>query len=151
MTEASPIISLREITPENYSAVVRMQVRDDQKGFVASNQASLAEAYVFPGRFPLAVYADETPVGFVMYVDWQERQQYWIFRVMIAADQQGRGYGQAAMRLLVDRMRAIPGCRQIYISYEPHNQPARALYASLGFVITGEIVEEEEVARLDLP
>lgn len=150
MTEASPVVSFREITPENFDAVIDLQVREDQKGFVASNMYSLAEAYAHPGRFPLAVYAGETPVGFVMYVDLRERSQFWIFRVMIDAAQQGRGYGRAAMRLLIERMRALPGCTQIYISYEPENNPARQLYASLGFVITGEMEGEEEVARLDL-
>ena len=150
MTEPSPVISLREITPQNFNAIAAMQVREDQKNFVASNLYSLAEAYVFPGRSPLAIYADETPVGFLMYVDWAERQQLWIFRLMIAAEQQGRGYGQAAMRLAIERMHAIPGCRQIYISYEPENQAARALYASLGFNITGEIEGGEEVACLEL-
>ena len=150
MTEPSPVISLREITPQNFNVIAAMQVREDQKNFVASNLYSLAEAYVFPGRSPLAIYADETPVGFLMYVDWAERQQLWIFRLMIAAEQQGRGYGQAAMRLAIERMHAIPGCRQIYISYEPENQAARALYASLGFNIIGEIEGGEEVACLEL-
>lgn len=150
MTSSTPVVSLRPITPENFREIIHMQVREEQKNFVASNAASLAEAYVFPNRFPLAIYADETPVGFLMYCFWADRQQHWIFRLMIAADEQRRGYGREAMRLLIERMRAIPGCRQIYISYEPENDAARKLYAGLGFRITGEIVYGEEEARLDL-
>jgi diamine N-acetyltransferase len=150
MSKPTSEISLREITPENYSSIISMQVREDQKGFVASNVHSLAEAHVFPGRCPLAIYADETPVGFLMYVNLEDRQQHWIFRLMIAAEHQGQGYGRAAMLLLIDRMRAIPDCRQIYISYEPENDVARKLYASLGFAATGEFEGGEEVARLEL-
>jgi diamine N-acetyltransferase len=150
MSKLTPDISLREITPQNYKAIISMQVREDQKNFVASNVHSLAQAYVFPDRSPLAIYADETPVGFLMYAYLEERQQHWIFRLMVAAAYQGRGYGRAAMRLLIERMRAIPGCRQIYISYEPENQAARALYASLGFFADGTVEGGEEVACLEL-
>ncbi len=151
MSQNTTEVSLREVTPENFDAIISMKVRDDQKHFVASNVYSLAEARVFPQRFPMAIYAGETPVGSLMSAIWEERQQHWIFRLMIAAEHQGRGYGRAAMRLLIERMRAIPGCRQIYISYEPENDAARKLYASLGFSITGEMVSNEEVACLDIP
>jgi diamine N-acetyltransferase len=153
MSEPPAPVSLRPVTEVNFNEVIRLSVRDDQKHFVASNAYSLAEAHVFPGRYPLAIYAGDTPVGFAMYVDWNERQphEYWIFRLMIAAGQQGRGYGRAAMRLLVEQMRAtLPGCRRIYISYEPENEVARKLYASLGFVTRGERLSGEEVAWLDL-
>lgn len=149
MTHITPILSLRPITPENFEEIIHLQVRDDQKTFVASNVYSLAEAYVQPTSTPLAIYAGEKPVGFLMSGFWVERHQHWIFRLMIAADQQGRGYGRAAMRLLLERMRALPDCRQIYISYEPENHIARDLYASLGFCVTGEMVDNEEVACLE--
>ena len=150
MSENSLRISLRAITPENFNDIVKMQVNENQKHFVASNQYSLAEAYVHPDHFPLAIYADDLPVGFLMYAFWAERQQWWIHRLMTRHEQQGRGYGRAAMKLLIDRMAALPGCREIYISYEPENHVARSLYQSLGFVITGEVVSGEEVARLSL-
>jgi diamine N-acetyltransferase len=52
------------------------------------------------------------------------------------------------MRLLLDRLRVIPGCDEVIISYEPENDVARRLYASFGFRETGEVVEGETVARL---
>ncbi len=150
MNDPTTVISLRPVTQENFHQVIHLKVREDQKCFVATNAESLAEAYVFPYRYPLAIYADETPIGFLMYVYLEERQQHWIFRLMITAENQRRGYGRTVMRLLIERMRAIHGCNQIYISYELENDVARKLYASLGFRITGEIFEGEEVACLDL-
>jgi diamine N-acetyltransferase len=150
MSENSSRISLRVITPDNFHEIVNMKVHENQKHFVASNQYSLAEAYVHPDHLPLAIYADDVPVGFLMYAFWAERQQFWIFRLMVRQEQQGHGYGRAAMNLLIERMTALPGCREIYISYEPENQVARSLYQSLGFIITGEVVSGEEVARLSL-
>jgi diamine N-acetyltransferase len=150
MEALTPVISLRSVTPHNFHEVIHLAVPEDQKGFVASNAYSLAEAGIFPHRLPLAIYAGEIPVGFLMYAYIEESQQHWIFRLMIAADEQRRGYGRAAMRLAIERMGAIPGCRQIYISYEPQNDVARKLYARLGFRINGEIIGGEEVAVLDL-
>jgi hypothetical protein len=37
-------VSLREITPENWEAILNLSVRDDQKNFMAGNLYSLAAA-----------------------------------------------------------------------------------------------------------
>lgn len=144
-------VSLREITPDNWEKIIKLSVRDDQKGFVASNVYSLAEARIFPDCVPLAIYAAEQPVGFLMYTYVQERSQWWIFRLMIAAEEQGKGYGRAAMRQVIARMQALPGCEQIFISFEPENAVAEGLYRSLGFVSNNEVWGGEVVYRLDLP
>jgi len=144
-------ITLREITPENWEAILKLAVRDDQKNFVASNLYSLAEAKVFPEHVPLAIYAGEQPVGFLMYTFERDRKEWWIFRLMIVANEQGKGYGRAAMQQAVARMRLQPGCRQIFISFEPENAPAEQLYRSLGFVPNNEVWGGEVVFRLDLP
>jgi diamine N-acetyltransferase len=144
-------VSLREITPDNWEAILKLAVRDDQKNFVASNVYSLAEARVFPEHVPLAIFADEEPVGFLMYTYVHERGEWWIFRLMIAAGEQGQGFGRAAMRQAIARMRVQPGCNRIFISFEPENAPAEQLYRSLGFVPNDEIWGGEVVFRLDLP
>ena len=105
--ESKPVISLREITSANFDDVIALRVRDEQKNYVASNTYSLAEAYAHRNHVPFAIYADETPVGFLMYTYWEERRQYWIFRLMIAADKQGRGYGREAMRQVIERMNQL--------------------------------------------
>lgn len=144
-------VSLREITPDNWEKIIKLNVRDDQKGFVASNLYSLAEAKIYPSHVPLAIYAGEQPVGFLMYTYVPERQEWWIFRLMIAVEEQGKGFGRAAMRQAITRMRALPGCDRIFISFEPENAPAEQLYRSLGFVPNNEVWGGEVVFRLDLP
>jgi len=59
--------SLREITMENFHNCLDLKVNEDQKNFVASNMYSLAEAKADGVSVPLAIYDDETMVGFVMY------------------------------------------------------------------------------------
>ena len=142
-------VSLRDVTPDNFEKIVGMKVRPDQQGFVAPNDYSLAESKVFPRHYPFAIYAGEDPVGFLMYDYWDERKEYWIARLMIAADHQGKGYGRAAMLLAIQLIRGQPGCSSISLSFEPENSNAQRLYASLGFKPTGEILEGEIVYRLD--
>ncbi len=139
-------ISFRDITPDNFRAVIGLKVAPDQEHFVAANVYSLAQARVYPGMTPAALYAGETPVGFVMYA-W-EAPEYYIIRYMIAAEHQRQGYGRAALGRLLEQFRGNPECRTVALSYEPENRVAAALYASFGFVETGEVDDGEVVARL---
>lgn len=143
-------IELRPITRQNWRACVRLRVATEQEQLVATNAGSLAQAAYEPECVPLAVYDGDTMVGFVMYALDADDNSYWIYRVMIDAQQQRRGYGRAAMERLIEHMRALPGCDAITISYVEHNDAARQLYRSLGFVETGEVIEGEALARLRL-
>ena len=60
-------VELCEITMENFRECIRLSVADHQRGFVASNMYSLAEAKADGVSNPLAVYADDQMVGFTMY------------------------------------------------------------------------------------
>ena len=54
------------------------------------------------------------------------------------------------MEWMLNIFRADERIKMVGISYEPENNGARKLYASLGFVETGEIIEGEAVAELKL-
>lgn len=142
-------ITLQEITADTWRQCARLKVRSDQENFVAPNVSSLAQSKYEPGLLPLAVYAGETMVGFVMYSEQPyEPGKYFIYRVMVGAEFQGKRYGRDAMLALIERMKALPECREIVLSYEPENTVAERLYESLGFRKTGEIFEGEVVSSL---
>jgi diamine N-acetyltransferase len=145
-------ISLREITRDNWRECVRLKVADDQQKFVASNAVSLAQSKYEPECVPLAVYDGDIIVGFVMYrpEDYGISKLWFIDRLMVGAQYQGKGYGRAAMEALIARLKAVPGYNAILISFVPGNEAAEKLYSSLGFVDTGEIEEGEIVYRLSL-
>lgn len=144
-------IALQEITADTWRQCARLKVRSDQENFVAPNVSSLAQSKYEPGLLPLAVYDGETMVGFVMYNEQPyEPGKYFIYRVMVGAEFQSKGYGRAAMRALIERMKALPNCQEIVLSYEPENTVAERLYESLGFRKTGEIFEGEVVSSLRL-
>ncbi|MPM61976.1 Spermine/spermidine acetyltransferase [bioreactor metagenome] len=129
-----------------------LRVSPEQETFVASNQYSLAQAYAQPECVPLALYAENRPVGFAMYALDEDDHQYWIYRLMIDQRHQGKGYGRAAMTLLIDRIRGLSDEEHasILISFEPENQTARQLYESLGFLPDGRVMYGEVVYRLKL-
>ena len=141
-------ITLQPITRENYRACAWLEVAPEQERFVASNAYSLAQACYELECTPLVIYAGDTMVGFAMYALDPDDHKYWIYRLMIDAAHQGKGYGRAAMKLLIEDIRRLPGCDEIGISYVPENSGAKHLYASLGFVESGEVIENETVARL---
>ena len=63
------IVSLREITAGTVRAINRLDVKPEQRGQVARNSESLAQALFTPEAWYRAIYADDEPVGFVMLHD----------------------------------------------------------------------------------
>lgn len=143
-------IRFRPVTKSNWAECGKLRVHPEQEGFVASNLFSLVEVHFYPELVPQVIYDGDQMVGFLLYGYDQKEDSYWVARLMIDHKQQGKGYGRAAMVHLLAMLRAIPGCRRIRISYEPHNARARGLYLSLGFVETGEELEGETVAQIDV-
>ena len=141
-------VTLRDVDKENFKRCVKLEVREDQKSFVASNVYSIAQSKVLPTFATQAVYDGEEMVGFVMYGYDREDDCYCIARLMIDKNQQGKGYGRAAMEEVVRRLRETPDCREVALSIEPENEVAQRLYESLGFKKTGEVAQGEEVMRL---
>lgn len=145
-----PVVTLRPLTRETLDACIGLRVAPEQEAFVASNVYSLAEAAVMPDTWPLAVYASDEMVGFVMYSREPDTGRYWILRLMIDAARQGRGYGRAALLAVIDLLRCRHGCREIILSIDDGNQVAERLYESVGFRRTGAYDSGEAVMRLDL-
>lgn len=141
-------ITLREITKDNWKQCISLKVAPNQQNFVASNLYSLAESRFEPDCMPLAIYHDETMVGFTLYGRDSSDGSYWIARLMVDQQYQGRGYGRAAMQEVIRRLKATPDCAEIRISFEPENNVAERLYLSLGFLPTGLIIDGEVVFHL---
>ncbi len=60
------MIHFEKVTPDNFEAVINLQLRDDQIGFLENNLYSLAEAKVFDYLEPRAVYDDNKLIGFML-------------------------------------------------------------------------------------
>ena len=80
------------------------------------------------------------------------REGYTLWRLMIDRQYQGRGYGRAAIGQALDFIRTYPcgKAETCYLSYQPANTRARALYRSMGFAETGDTDGDEVVAMMPL-
>ena len=140
-------VSLREITPENFKECINLKVADVQATFVAPNVTSIAQAKIYPTANPLAIYDNDEMVGFVMFGFDTDDKRYYLVRLMIDEKFQGKGYGKAATLEVIERMKQIEDCAEIYLSFVPENTGAEKLYKSVGFERTGELNEGEVVMR----
>ena len=65
-----PNLEFSEINKDNFYDVCMLDVNSEDKEFVASNEMSLAEAYLFKtmGAYvlPIAIYRNRVPIGFIM-------------------------------------------------------------------------------------
>ena len=138
-------VYLREIDSSNFRQCINLKVAEEQEKFVASNVMSIAQSKIYPDSLPFAVYSGDEMVGFVMYGFDADDNKFYLGRLMIDARHQGKGYGRAATLEVIERMRKIENCREIYLSFVPENTGAEKLYASVGFERTGETSESGEV------
>lgn len=147
---ASDDITLREVTRDTYTEILGLDVQPDQKHLVATNAKSLAQAMFHDEAWFRGVYAGDTAVGFLMLSLEPSKAEYYIWRLMIDAKHQGKGYGRKAVALAVDHIRKQPHAREVLLSHMPDNDRAGKLYTSCGFEYTGEISDGEPVMRLEL-
>jgi diamine N-acetyltransferase len=150
MPESTPEVTLREITKDTVRTILRLDVGEHQKGYVAPNSVSIAQAHFEPKAWFRAVYADEEPIGFVMVHEDPEEPEYFLWRLMIDQHHQGNGYGRRVIEEVVDRVRGLPNATLLKTSYVPGEGSPGAFYHRMGFVDTGEQDEGELVTVLEL-
>jgi diamine N-acetyltransferase len=151
------MVSLRPITDSNRHAVEALRVSPAQEQFVSSVADSLEEAAEEPGGRAIywAVYADETPVGFVMISDEVDGPGYiphYLWKLLVDRRYQRRGLGTATLDLIVDYFSGRPDVDALWTSAGQGEGSPIPFYERYGFEQTGEIVFDDEVLlRLSLP
>lgn len=160
------MLRLETVNGKNVWDILKLRVAKMQENYVASNEASIVEAYTaITGNgcaFPFGIYKNDTPIGFLMIgfgTDdyWDDAPpvavgNYNLWRLMIDEKYQNKGYGREAVKLALEFIRSLPCGKADYcwLSYEPANDVARHLYHSCGFVETGEKDGNELIAVLKL-
>jgi diamine N-acetyltransferase len=156
MNTEEPPVTLREITAETVIAVVRLSVAESQKGFVATNAVSLAQALFAPEAWYRAIHAGDELAGFVMLEDQSLRSpapaapEIAVWRFMVDQRFQGRGIGRAALRLVISHARAKGLFKSLLLSYVPGPGCPEPFYRSLGFRPNGRMDGVEVVMALPL-
>ncbi|TPK93045.1 GNAT family N-acetyltransferase [Mesorhizobium sp. B2-4-12] len=144
-------IRLAPVTKANRALVASLELAPDQVDFVASNAESLKEARSDRDARPRVVMAGDRVVGFLMYEAPDDDDEARIYRFMIDRAWQGRGYGKAALRQVLDEIAGLGHVGHVSICYEPENEAARRLYRAAGFVEEGLDEDGEMIADLVLP
>jgi diamine N-acetyltransferase len=146
------VVSLREIGDGNRDDVLALRVTPVQARFVSSVAESLREAEETPEGKPWyrAVYADDQPVGFVM-LSWNVTPEppriigpWFLWKLLLDAPHQRRGYGRDAVRLVADVVRAN-GAAELLTSCLPGDDGPELFYRHIGFNPTGDFDEKGEV------
>jgi diamine N-acetyltransferase len=140
-------LTLRPVTRDNWRAVRDLRVADDQRTFVADPNHYLAVC-CYESWSPLAICLDDTVIGFMMWAVDPDDRSCWFGGIFLDRAYQGRGLGRAAIVEALAVLGGRTGASEFALSYQPANTVARRLYGSLGFVETGEVEDDEVVARL---
>ena len=135
------MIRLEEVNPDNWR--FGLDVRDDQKEYVADTMVLLARAYAYRSfrSNAFVIYNDETPVGMALYYDFEDAYNFSQF--FIDERYQGRGFGYAAAEMIIQRMRDDGVFDKVILCYVEGDEAAKRLYLKLGFSHTGEVDEGE--------
>jgi diamine N-acetyltransferase len=144
------VISLRPIDDSNRDAVEALDVSTEQQQFVSKAADSIREAAREPDGRALywAIYADETPVGFVMISDDVGGPDYfpqYLWKLFIDERYQGRGYGTATLDLIGDYFRRRPDVTIMRTSCGRGEGSPLRFYERYGFEQTGDTVFDDEI------
>mgnify|MGYP003371916261 FL=1 len=103
------MITLRAITEENFIDAFNLKLAPGQERFVSHPVRSLAQAYVYREQCqPFGIYEGDTMVGYVMVIYDYDIPEYDIWHMMIDESYQRRGYGSAALDLVLDYIKTKP-------------------------------------------
>ena len=150
------MVHLEELNKYNVWDVIELTVKKEQESFIAGNEWSLVHAYVGNKTegavYPFGIFDDDKAVGFLMIAyDYGEvcndpdapeisQKNYFLWRLMIDEEEQGKGYGKKAVELALEFVKTFPHGKADYcwLCYDKNNEAARKLYLSMGFQEIGE-------------
>ena len=136
------MIRLMEIDESSFEAARRLEVRPDQRRFLDSPLGILARGYVYRAQRArvLAAEKDGEIVGLMLVKDMDEEPAcYDLQQFMIDGRFQGRGYGAAALGLLLELLRQEKKYDDVEVCVHRENAAALALFMGAGFVDTGYV------------
>lgn len=136
------MISLVEIDESNWLEITRLEITDEQKGYVASPLGVMARAFAFrkQNAWIRAIAADGQIVGVCLVCDLAEEPAcYELQQFLIDRRWQGSGYGQEALRLVLAELAKRRKYPRVEVCVKMNDHAAIHLYQKLGFVDSGYI------------
>ena len=134
------MVRLKKADGKNVWDILKLEIKDSQRGFVAKNETSIIQAWIADHAngtaLPFGIYDDELLVGFLMI--GFDKDDYWVdapaiasnnynlWRFMIGKEFQNRGYGKQAVEKALAYIRTFPcgKAKCCWLSYERENAAA---------------------------
>jgi len=152
------------VTDADRDAVLALKRKPGQERHLGSMishfEDALEDAHACPRYWSVHDGEDGTLVGFVMISDGIPAETlaadddivgpYFLWRLLIDASHQGRGYGAATIDAVVRYLRTRPGADALLTSCKAGPGSPQPFYLRYGFVLTGEVKWGEDLLRLDL-
>ena len=136
------MVSLIEITEDNYQVVCGLEITEEQRAYVASPTGILARAYAKRNRNTqaLAIVNDETIIGVIMFMELSEEPAcYTIEQFLIDHRYQNMGFGRQALKLAIEILAKERKYEAIEICVKMKDTQALRVYEKTGFIDTGYI------------
>ncbi|WP_026475713.1 GNAT family N-acetyltransferase [Alkaliphilus transvaalensis] len=143
------MLTLKEINVENFWDIISLDVAEYQSDLLVSNAVSIAQSKVQPECIPLAIYNNETPVGFLMYCIDGDDNEYWLYRIMIDKNHQSKGYGRKAMDQLLEIIKQDKSRNKVFLGVDIAGVASIKLYESIGFKFNGQVFGKEHIMVLE--
>ena len=151
-------ITLKKVTRLNLVSILKLNVKTEQRNLVAPNAVSIAEAHFNKEAWFRSIYADKRPIGFVILSDTSlkynpnpnHQPSYTLWRFMIDAKYQGKGYGKEAMKIIINHVKNRPKAKELLLSHSKSEGNAGKFYKKFGFEYTGTEIDDELVMSLKL-
>ena len=138
------MIRLAEVTEENWLEVASLSVKEDQKEFLAPPVGILARGYVYRncnGKV-FVIENDGAVIGVALVREFtDEPLGYDLQQFMIDERYQGKGYGSAALALILNALRREGHYDHVEVCVKKKDTEALRLYEQHGFVDSGYIDE----------
>lgn len=143
-------MNLIDITKNNWMKVIFLTTNKEDmptlcEEYVASNALSIVQAKYEENWITKAIENNGEIIGFAMYGYCEEDNFYELCRLMIDKKYQGYGHGTKAIKMILEEMKNIENCKEVYLSTDSENIKGKHIYEKIGFVNTGKMIDDEEL------
>ena len=128
---------------------IPLRVSKEQERYVANTTTILARAYAYRNARSEAffIYDNEIPIGMGLYHDEESLNAYVFSELIIDKTFQGKGFGKAATKIILERMKNDGKYNKVVLCYIEGNNAAKTLYENFGFT---EIDRDEDEIIMEL-
>jgi diamine N-acetyltransferase len=153
------MLERRTVTRDHLLPLIDLAVRPDQRDQVSPNVKTFAQAPFEPGARVWGLWVGRVPVGLMAmvhpreypyHVDGEDPEAAYLWRLMIDAAHQGRGYGRAAILMALEVAREWD-CPRLSLGVSDDHPAAQGFYEGMGFRLTGHMVDGDRMMVRDVP